>query len=192
MKSIKSLIIALGFLLTLPVFAQMQPAPAPVGEATVQELTATVEDIDLAKRMVTLKGPEGTKVTTQVGPEVKNLDQVKVGDEVKVQYYLAVMVSAKRVSDDAKRREEIIASGVATATDGGLPAGVAGREVKETVEILGTDKYKKAIAFRGADGKYREISMDAPHLEGRLEQFKEGEKYEVVYREALAVFVEPK
>ena len=192
MKSIKSLIIALGFLLTLPVFAQMQPAPAPVGEATVQELTATVEDIDLAKRMVTLKGPEGTKVTTQVGPEVKNLDQVKVGDEVKVQYYLAVMVSAKRVSDDAKRREEIIASGVATAADGGLPAGVAGREVKETVEILGTDKYKKAIAFRGADGKYREISMDAPHLEGRLEQFKEGEKYEVVYREALAVFVEPK
>jgi len=192
MKSIKSLIIALGFLLTLPVFAQMQPAPAPVGEATVQELTATVEDIDLAKRMVTLKGPEGKKVTTQVGPEVKNLDQVKVGDEVKVQYYLAVMVSAKRVSDDAKRREEIIASGVATATDGGLPAGVAGREVKETVEILGTDKYKKAIAFRGADGKYREISMDAPHLEGRLEQFKEGEKYEVVYREALAVFVEPK
>ncbi len=48
----------------------MQPAPAPVGEATVQELTATVEDIDLAKRMVTLKGPEGKKVTTQVGPEV--------------------------------------------------------------------------------------------------------------------------
>ncbi len=102
------------------------------------------------------------------------------------------MVSAKRVSDDAKRGEEIIASGVATADDGGLPAGVAGREVKETVEILGTDKYKKAIAFRGADGKFREISMDAPHLAGRLEQFKEGEKYEVVYREALAVFVEPK
>ena len=192
MKSLKSLMISLGFLLTLPVFAQMQPAPAPVGEATVQELTATVEDIDLAKRMVTLKGPEGKMVTTQVGPEVNDLDQVKVGDEVKVQYYLAVMVSAKRVSDDAKRGEEIIASGVATADDGGLPAGVAGREVKETVEILGTDKYKKAIAFRGADGKFREISMDAPHLAGRLEQFKEGEKYEVVYREALAVFVEPK
>ena len=51
---------------------------------------------------------------------------------------------------------------------------VAGREVKETVEILGTDKYKKAIAFRGADGKFREISMDAPHLEGRLERFQRG------------------
>jgi hypothetical protein len=170
----------------------MQDAPAPVGEATVTELTATITDIDLEKRMITLKGPEGKTVTTQVGPNVKNLDQVKVGDEVKLQYYLAVMVSAKRVSDDAKRGEEIIAGGVATAPAGEMPAVVAGREVIETVEILGSDKFKKAIAFRGADGKFREISMDAPHLEGRLDDFKEGEKYEVVYKEAVAVFVEPK
>lgn len=192
MKSFKSLIVSLGFFLTLPVFAQMQDAPAPVGEATVTELTATITDIDLEKRMITLKGSEGETVTTQVGPNVKNLDQVKVGDEVKLQYYLAVMVSAKRVSDDAKRGEEIIAGGVATAPAGEMPAVVAGREVKETVEILGTDKFKKAIAFRGADGKFREISMDAPHLAGRLDDFKEGEKYEVVYKEAVAVFVEPK
>ena len=192
MKSLKPLMMSMGVLLALPVFAQMETAPAPVGEATVTELTATVEDINHANRMITLKGPEGQKVTTQVGPKVENLDQVKVGDEVKVQYYRAVMVSAKRVGDDAKRGEEILARGVATAPAGGMPAGVAGREVKETVEILGTDKYKKAIAFRGADGKFREISMDAPHLEGRIDDFKEGEKYEVVYREALAVFVVPK
>ena len=192
MKSMKSLMISLGFFLTLPVFAQMEPAPAPVGEARVTELTATVEDLDLANRLITLKGSEGKKVTTQVGPKVKNLDKVKVGDEVKVQYYLAILVSAKRVGDDAKRGEQIIESGAVTSAPGQMPAGIAGREVKETVEILGTDKYKKSIAFRGADGKFREISMDAPHLEGRLEDFKEGEKYEVVYREALAVFVEPK
>jgi hypothetical protein len=191
MMNMKSLMIALGFLMTLPAFAEMRPAPAPVGEATMTEVTATVEDIDHANRMVTLKGPSGGKVTTEVSPKVKNLDQVKVGDEVKVQYYMAVMSSAKRVSDDASRGEEILASGAAVAAEGGMPAGVAGREVRETVEILGTDKYKKAIAFRGADGKFREISMDAPHLVDRIEDFKEGEKYEVVYREAVAVFVEP-
>jgi hypothetical protein len=158
----------------------------------VTELTATIDDIDLAKRMITLKGPGGKKVTTEVSPDVKNLDRVKVGDEVKLQYYLAIMVSAKRVSDDAQRGEEIVASAAATAPAGELPAGVVGHEVRETVEILGTDKYKKAIAFRGADGKFREVSMDAPHLEDRLDEFHEGEKYEVVYREAVAVFVEPK
>lgn len=192
MKSLKSLIISLGLVLALPVFAQMEAAPAPVGEASVTELTATVEDLDLANRLITLKGPKGGMVTTQVDPRVENLDQVKVGDEIKIQYYRAIMVRAKKVGDDAKRGEEVIASAAATAAAGELPAIIAGREVKETVEILGTDPYKKAIAFRGADGKFREISMDAPHLEGRLEDFKKGDKVEVVYREALAVVVEPK
>jgi Cu/Ag efflux protein CusF len=192
MKSMKSLVVLLAFCLTLPAFAQMRPAPAPVGEATMTEVTATIEDLDLETRMVTLKGPAGKKVTTEVSPKVKNLDQVKVGDEVTVQYYLAVMVSAKKVGDDRSRKEEVVKSGAAVAEAGDLPAGVAGREVRATVEILGTDPYKKAIAFRPADGKYREVSMDAPHLEGRLEEFKEGDMVEVVYREALAVFVEPK
>jgi len=192
MKSRNYLTVLLAFCITLPALAQMRPPPAPVGEATVTEVTAIVEDIDLAKRMVTLKGPSGNKVTTEVSPDVKNLDQVKVGDEVHVKYYFAVMVSAKKVGDDASRKEEVIKSGAAVAEAGDLPAGVAGREVKETIEILGTDPYKKAIAFRGADGKYREVSMDAPHLEGRLDDFKEGDKVEVVYREALAVYVAPK
>jgi len=51
--------IAMGFFLALPVFAHMHDAPAPVGEARVTELTATVEDVDVANRLITLKGPEG-------------------------------------------------------------------------------------------------------------------------------------
>ena len=192
LKNLKSLTVALGLAVTLPVFAEMVPAPAPVGEARVTEMTATVEDVDLANRMVTLKGPKGGMVTTEVDTKVKNLDQVKVGDELKVKYYLAVLVSAKVVGDDAKRSEEVTDSGVAVAAPGAMPAAIAGREVKETIKILGTDPYKKAIAFRGADGKFREISMDAPHLEGRLDDFKEGDMVEVVYREALAIYVEPK
>jgi len=34
----------------LPLSAEMQPAPAPVGQGQLTELTTMVEDIDLAKR----------------------------------------------------------------------------------------------------------------------------------------------
>ena len=136
LKRLRSLTIAMGLVVTLPVFAEMVPAPAPVGEARVSEMTATVEDVDLANRMVTLKGPKGGMVTTEVDTKVKNLDQVKVGDELKVKYYLAVLVSAKIVGDDAKRSEEVIDSGVAVAAPGVMPAAIAGREVKETIKIL--------------------------------------------------------
>ena len=41
------------------------------------------------------------------------------------------------------------------------------------------------------DGKYREISVDAPHLTHWLDDLKKGDKVRVVYREAFAILVEP-
>jgi hypothetical protein len=54
------------------------------------------------------------------------------------------------------------------------------------------DPYKKAIAFRGMDGKYREVSLDAPHLEHWMDDLHQGDKVRVSYQEALAIMVEPK
>ena len=49
--------------------------------ATVVEEKATVEAIDQSTRMVTLKGSKGNSVTFKASDEVKNLAQVKVGDD---------------------------------------------------------------------------------------------------------------
>ncbi|MEA3277276.1 MAG: hypothetical protein U9Q81_18745 [Pseudomonadota bacterium] len=94
MNCLKSLIFSFGLVVALPVFSQMEPPTAPPGEAQLIEVTATVEDIDLEKRLITVKGPKGRVVTSQVGPKVENLDQVKVGDKVRVAYReaLAIMV----------------------------------------------------------------------------------------------------
>ena len=192
MNRLKSLIVSFGFVIASPVLAQMQPPSAPVGEAQLIEVTATVEDLDLAKRLITVKGPSGKVVTSEVGPQVKNLDQVKAGDEVHVKYYRAVMQHAEKLDKDAKRGGTVTDSGAATAAVGEMPAGIAGREVKETVEVLLVDEYKKAVAFRGMDGRYREISVDAPHLEHWLKDLEKGDKVRVHYREALAIYVEPK
>ena len=45
-----------------------------------RQIVATVEAVDAAKRQVTLKGPKGNVVPLTVGPDVRNLAQVKVGD----------------------------------------------------------------------------------------------------------------
>src|SRR5690242_8005658 len=52
--------------------------------------SATVEAIDLEKRLVVLKREDGTTVTVQVDKRVKNLPQVKVGDRVQVNYREAI------------------------------------------------------------------------------------------------------
>jgi hypothetical protein len=72
---------------------------APLGEkpgattTRVQELTARVEDIDYDSRLVTLRGPSGQIRKVRVGPEVKNLEAVKKGDQVLVRHTEAVAIA---------------------------------------------------------------------------------------------------
>lgn len=192
MKSMKSLVFVFGLAIVLPASAQMRPAPPPVGQGQMIEVTATVEDIDVSKRLLTIKGPQGRVVVSKVDPRVENLDKVKVGDKVEIKYYRAALQEAEKVDASAERGGRVTERAAATTTVGDMPAGVAGREVRETVEVLDVDAYKKAVAFRGMDGRYREVSVDAPHLKHWLDDVKKGDKVRLAYREALVVEVEPK
>ena len=73
--------------LAAPVGAQTGAAvvtkePGKVGVAETVKVTATITAIDAATRAVTLKGPKGNEMVVTAGPEVKNLAQLKVGDQV--------------------------------------------------------------------------------------------------------------
>jgi hypothetical protein len=73
---------------TLP-NANVQPVGEPrliqsgIPVLSVKEL-ATVESIDVSQRVITFKLPDGTSTTCPAGPQVLNLDQIKVGDQIKV------------------------------------------------------------------------------------------------------------
>jgi hypothetical protein len=64
--------------------------------ADLTELTATVDSVDYHKRLVTLTGPRGNTVTVKAGPQIKNLDQVKVGDQLVVQHYDSVALFVRK------------------------------------------------------------------------------------------------
>jgi len=72
---------------------------APKGEkpggvvARTVELTGTIESVDAQKHTITLTGPAGNVRTFQVDPSVKNLDQVKKGDQVVLRYTESVALS---------------------------------------------------------------------------------------------------
>jgi len=72
---------------------------APLGErpgavaTSTNEITATVESIDYANRIVVVRGPSGRARTFKVGPEVTRLDAVQKGDEVVVRHTEAVAIA---------------------------------------------------------------------------------------------------
>jgi hypothetical protein len=65
--------------------------PRGVAVKTTQ-VTATVEDIDHAKREVKLKDAEGNTTKIKVGDRVKRLDEVKKGDQIVARYTEALAV----------------------------------------------------------------------------------------------------
>ncbi len=56
----------------------------------VEEVSATVEEIDQATRLLTVKGDDGSTASFVVGPEVKNFPQIRVGDKVVISYYRGI------------------------------------------------------------------------------------------------------
>lgn len=204
-KGFKPLIVCLGCAVALPVLAageasgeysslrpkaQMEAPPEALSGARLVEKTLTVEDIDRANRLVTLVGPAGRAFTVYAGSQVKNLDQVKKGDQVLVKYYQSMAVNVALPGTEVAAPTTTTRQ--ASAEPGMTPAGAVARQTTKTVKVLSVDPYKKAISFRDADGRWREVSMDRPELEHYLTEIKDGDTVKVTYTEALAVSVEPR
>ena len=188
---IKQLVAGLGIMgIVLVLASSLMAAEAKSGEPTVKRervvtLTATVEAIDLSKRLVTLKGPKGNVVTLTVDERVKNLPQVQVGDQVKVKYYEAI---AFRVLKPGEATPSPSATGtLATAQPGQKPAGVGAREVTATVTIEAINRKAGTVTFKGPEGNSVTVKAQDPK---NLDLVKVGDRVEITYTEALGISVE--
>ena len=119
-------------------------APGKGVAARVAQITASVETVDSAKRTVTLKGPAGDTVTLAVGPDVRNFDQIRVGDLVAVRY-----LESLTLGSEARHREPAHRP----RRDGQSPAGrTAGQndahEVHVVADVIAVDPLPDRAAAR--------------------------------------------
>jgi hypothetical protein len=154
-----------------------------VERSWVETTTATVEALDLTNRIVTLRGPQGNVMSLTVDESVKNLPQVKVGDQVVAKYYESVAVRMAEPGDPAATA----ASGLTAAKPGGMPAGVAARQVTVTASVEAIDKKTPSITLKGPEGNVVTVRVLDPK---NLEKVKVGDKLAITYTEALAISVE--
>ena len=76
---------------------QRAPAGAKPGMTamTMSTIVATVLDVDLAGRLLTVKGPKGNVVTILVPADMKAFDTLKKGDKITAEYAEAVAVTVR-------------------------------------------------------------------------------------------------
>lgn len=184
-----------GILLSLVAGAVLVSAcesepPAPYSRENTERLTATVAAIDKQKRLITLQGDEGVSQTVEVGPEVRNFDQINQGDEVVVEYYEGIAAEVKPPGTPAGTPEAAI--GATRTPQGSQPGAAVGSVVTSTVVIQSYDKKTNMVTFSRADGVVRTLKIEDPKAQEFASKLKKGDTVEVVFTEALAVSVEPK
>ena len=172
---------------------EVRVAPrAEMNKAMIIEATATVTKVDMANRMVTIQGPEGNSTVIKVTDQVKNLPQVKIGDNVDIRYYRSAAANIVKLDDDTELGEVEIAAAKATAAAGEMPAGVIGIKKTHRAKVVFVDPYQKFISFQSPIIGLRRVSLkDRPDLQHYLEELKKGDVVEVTYTEAMAISVEP-
>jgi hypothetical protein len=110
-------------------------AKEPFNREETIEAQATVEAVYPESRLLVLNGASGSSVIA-AGPEVKNFDQIKVGDKVKVAYKAAIAAKISNSKEDPKTTVDAAAY---TAPKGSMPAAAVGQTIKTTVQIESVD-----------------------------------------------------
>jgi len=159
-----------------------QTKPA-VERSSLVTAKATVEALNLENRLITLKGPKGDVVTFRVDESVKNLPQVKVGDQVVAKYYESVAVRIAKPGESLATET----SGLSSAKPGEMPEAVAARQVTVTASVEAIDKQAPSITLKGPEGNVVTVIVRDPK---NLEKVKVGDNLAITYTEAVAISVE--
>jgi Cu/Ag efflux protein CusF len=185
--------IALLGTLLQPAISKDKPAHAMAastapGTGTVTEViraSGVVEALDLPTRHVVIKNSHGKLIAMAIGPEARNLEQIKVGDHVRVSY--AQALSLTLMKDGTELRSRVETPSGARSAEGERPAGVLGQKVEVTADVTAVNGKSHLVTLRGPE---HEVDLKVRDPE-QLKMIKVGDQVHAVYTEAVALSVEP-
>jgi len=143
-------------------------------------MTATVQAIDLRNRIVRVKGgPKDHVFELKVDKGVQNLDRLRVGDRVVVNYIEAIAVRVIKPEEDKALSFE-----KKVEPEG---RGVEVRQTTVTARIAYIDRNTNNVYLTWPDGVTVGVRAKDPKV---LENFKDGEWIEITYTDTLAISIE--
>ena len=161
-------------------------APGKAVAGQVIKTSATIVAIDAASRGVTLKRQDGKVVSIQLSEEVRNFDQLKVGDKVHAEYSQALALELKKGGGGKAAAD--VGEALKRSQPGQKPGGEAVHQVTVLADVVSVDQKNKLVTLRGPQGNLVELAVDDPE---QLKNIKKGDQVGALYSESLAIKVEP-
>jgi len=147
-------------------------------------MTATVKSLDVKKRKMVLADENGNTMVVNVKPDVKNLDRLKVGDKVRMDYTQVVSLQVR----SAQSGPSASASTSTQVDPGAMPNKTFINQSEFVAKVISIDQKKRLVTLLGPSGgeETYEISKQAK----RLKNVKTGDEVVVKIVETLAISAE--
>ncbi len=147
-------------------------------------VTATVEEINHETREVALRSPDGSLEMIVAGDEVRNLAQVEVGDVVKIEFNVGLMLALQPVSGELRERKEKVEK--ERAQLGQKPAGTVRKTVYARAVVRAVDLQARTVTLQGA---LRTVTLPVAE-DVDLKSVKVDDMVDAEYVESLAISVQ--
>ncbi len=159
-------------------FSEANPSPtdAPVVVVQAKTTAAIVEDVDPQARHVLLRLPDGTLLTLKVGPEAKNLAQIKPGDDITAKYVEARLLDVNETASASGPIQKMSAE--------------PGDTVRGPTTIVAVDPSKHTVSFVGPNNVVETIDVAGDAMIKAVTRLKPGNKVDVAYTPAVALSLE--
>jgi hypothetical protein len=160
--------------------AAPEATPAEVRTAAVVNFRGKIVDVDTAKSLVTLEGPEGRRVTFTVqNPD--NLKAAKVGEPFSARYYDVVSIRKKKPGENV---QDAATAGVWTTNPLGVPGGSRAVQATLVVTVEAIDESNGTVTVKAVDGTTTTVKARNPE---NLKLLKAGDQLVIVQYQAIAI-----
>ncbi len=146
-------------------------------------ITAEVLAIDYVDRVLTVIGPEGNIVDLEVSSAVRNFDQIRLGDLLRVKYYESVALYLGKHGAMPQTNAGIV---VVRSAKGEKPAGGVLETVDVSARVKAIDKKKGTVTLELPHGKKVTTKAD----KSTINTLKVGDSIHARYTEAFAISIE--
>jgi len=162
--------------------------PIARGEAEATQVTFSVEAVNVEKRLITLKGPEGNVGEFEVGEQVQRLAEIKPGDKLNAEYKVGAVAELREPTAEEKSAPALEVVAGERGTSEAPPAGGIARAVRVVTTIDALDKTNQTLTVKGPEGNTVTVHVEDPTM---FDHLAIGQSIVVTFAESLALSVEP-
>ena len=151
------------------------------------QVTTKVLAVDAAKHQVVLEGAEGQQVHVQLSDQAKNLANLRVGDQVKVEVERSVAAYLDTDVDKGLPGTVERSGELRNAPGTENPGGEAYRQIQVQLKITKIDLKNNQVTLENPQGQSKTLDVKKPEIQARLKDLKVGQSVVVTYTDVLKV-----